>query len=67
MARDQADGVTFTFTRWGGPGRRSRELTGIQWRPGDRNALAAAIHDRVGPEPVRLRIIDREYEIRRIR
>jgi hypothetical protein len=62
LATDQADGVTFTFDR----GRPRSRLTGIQWRPGDRNALAAAIHDRVGFEPVRLRITDAEYEIRRV-
>ena len=62
IARDQADGVTFTYER----DRPRSRLTGIQWRPGDRNALAAAIHDRAGFEPLRLRITDREYEIRRV-
>jgi hypothetical protein len=62
LARDQADGVTFTYAG-NRPGGR---LAGIQWRPGDRNALAAAIHDRAGFEPLRLRIADREYEIRRV-
>lgn len=62
LARDQADGVTFTYAG----NRLHGQLSGIQWRPGDRNALAAAIHDRAGFEPLRLRIADREYEIRRV-
>jgi hypothetical protein len=61
LAADAADGVTFSYAR----GRPRGRLTGIQWRLGDRNALAAAIHDRAGFEPLVLTIMDREYEIRR--
>ena len=58
MARDQADGVMF---RRG----RGRGVTGIIWQPGDRNALAQAICDHVGPDPMKLIIAGRSFEIRR--
>jgi hypothetical protein len=59
MARDQADGVMFRRGRGQG-------VTGIVWRPGDRNALAQAICDHVGPDPMELTIAGHSFEIRRI-
>jgi hypothetical protein len=59
MASDQADGVLYRR-------ERNRGVTGIVWRPGDRNALAAAIIDHVGAEPMPLDLDGMKFEIRRM-
>jgi hypothetical protein len=59
MASDQADGVMY---------RRERDkgVTGIVWRPGDRNMLVQAICDHVGTDPMPLELAGHQFEIRRL-